>query len=425
MRAERWPLHPLPYPDEALSSWLRRIAHEYGMDAGLLQVSGLGREPLDPDALDTDPPDDLIEAVARRTGSMVAAVRATTVAGYMPLLIDAGAAEEGLLWSYAKQFTTLRRNACAAGAARKAGFVPWLPRDPGARSLVCPRCLAEDREPYRRIHWRLAWMASCPIHGVLLQRLGDGLSPIAAGLAADRAVLLEEVPAPTELAFVDSPTLQAVTTGLVGLPNGERVHGGVWLRKLRRLIDELMAPTSVGGSPSVEEAWRRLGLERGEGVPTHRKPFELLTDQERVRALTVAGAAVEGLLEGSLAPATKRAPRQDREFLVPVPKALDDQPVRPRSRATRGRHQGLPSPGSLGRAAEDTIKEMQADPACARSVYAMLTLGGRASAAHIARVDEFFRELGIALPPPPRSHPLRGVGAGPPSARRNCPGFAR
>lgn len=425
MRAERWPLHPQPYPDEALSSWLRRIAHEYGMDAGLLQVSGLGREPLDPDALDTDPPDDLIEAVARRTGSMVAAVRATTVAGYMPLLIDAGAAEERLRWSYAKQFTTLRRNACAAGAARKAGFVPWLPRDPGARSSVCPRCLAEDREPYRRIHWRLAWMASCPIHGVLLQRLGDDLSPIAAGLAPDREVLLEEVPAPTELAFVDSPTLQAVTTGLVGLPNGERVHGGVWLRKLRRLIDELMAPTSVGDSPSVEEAWRRLGLERGEGVPTHRKPFELLTDQERVRALTVAGAAVEGLLEGSLVPATKRAPRQDREFLVPVPKAPDDQPVRPRARATKGRHQGLPSPGSLGRAAEDTIKEMQADPACARSVYAMLTLGGRASTAHIARVDEFFRELGIALPPPPRSHPLRGAGAGPPSARRHCPGFAR
>lgn len=55
-----------------------------------------------------------------------------------------------------------------------------------------------------------------------------------------------------------------MTTGLVELPNGERVHGGVWLRKLRRLIDELMAPTSVGDSPSVEEAWRRLGLERGE-----------------------------------------------------------------------------------------------------------------------------------------------------------------
>ena len=116
MRTERWPLHPPPYPDEALSSWLRRIAHEYGMDAGLLQVSGLGREPLDPDALDTKPPDDLIEAVARRTSSTIAAARATTMAGYIPLLIDAGAAEEGVLWSYVQQFTTLRRNACAAGS---------------------------------------------------------------------------------------------------------------------------------------------------------------------------------------------------------------------------------------------------------------------------------------------------------------------
>ncbi|SMF94999.1 TniQ protein [Methylomagnum ishizawai] len=43
----------------------------------------------------------------------------------------------------------------------------------------CPRCLAEDRRPYFRLHWRLAWHTGCPRHGCrLLDRCPHCTSPI-------------------------------------------------------------------------------------------------------------------------------------------------------------------------------------------------------------------------------------------------------
>ena len=32
----------------------------------------------------------------------------------------------------------------------------------------CPKCLAEDSQPYYRLEWRLAWVVGCEIHGVRL-----------------------------------------------------------------------------------------------------------------------------------------------------------------------------------------------------------------------------------------------------------------
>ncbi|WP_371873110.1 TniQ family protein [Geomonas silvestris] len=51
---------------------------------------------------------------------------------------------------------------------------PWI-LAVGARNRIrhgglqfCPRCLAEDRIPYYRLHWRFAWHSGCQKHRVLL-----------------------------------------------------------------------------------------------------------------------------------------------------------------------------------------------------------------------------------------------------------------
>ena len=46
--------------------------------------------------------------------------------------------------------------------------VPVGTRMAGQGSAYCPRCLAEDVEPYFRLSWRLAFLCSCPFHGCSL-----------------------------------------------------------------------------------------------------------------------------------------------------------------------------------------------------------------------------------------------------------------
>ncbi len=47
----------------------------------------------------------------------------------------------------------------------------WCPWQASAQRHMrtCPLCLRYYARPYRRIYWRLAWLCSCPDHGVLLE----------------------------------------------------------------------------------------------------------------------------------------------------------------------------------------------------------------------------------------------------------------
>jgi hypothetical protein len=47
--SKRWPLHPLPYPDESLLSWIIRISSLYDMDPPELLAYEFG---IDLDVLD-------------------------------------------------------------------------------------------------------------------------------------------------------------------------------------------------------------------------------------------------------------------------------------------------------------------------------------------------------------------------------------
>ncbi|MDV8015512.1 TniQ family protein [Rhodococcus sp. IEGM 1241] len=79
----RWPVHPAPIPGEALTSWLARIAHKYGISVDIL-ASDLGYAIGRDDDLDLAPPAGFAEKVADRTGVAVADIRAMTISGHTP-----------------------------------------------------------------------------------------------------------------------------------------------------------------------------------------------------------------------------------------------------------------------------------------------------------------------------------------------------
>jgi len=75
-------------PEEALSSWIARLAAAMGVRNEDILVAGLDMPPLTDDQLDYQPPPALLTRLVERTTVPVDALRAMTVEGYVPLLID-------------------------------------------------------------------------------------------------------------------------------------------------------------------------------------------------------------------------------------------------------------------------------------------------------------------------------------------------
>lgn len=147
-----------------------------------------------------------------------------------------------------------------------------------------------DALPYVRLHWRLAWMASCPLHGEMLV-------PVAVPSWLIQ-LLREREPnrAAPDLLALDRITLGAVANGTATLPRGGgQVPGGARLRALRTLLNEVARPMVWSGHPGRDElarAWMRTGrmfdARQGWGVDT----FEHLPPERRGVLLQIAGAVV-------------------------------------------------------------------------------------------------------------------------------------
>ena len=83
----RWPVHPAPVTGEALTSWLRRIAHRYGAEVEDL-VLDTGFCISRPGDLDVAAPEEFINQLAGRTRTGTDTIRAMTLGGQTPWLLD-------------------------------------------------------------------------------------------------------------------------------------------------------------------------------------------------------------------------------------------------------------------------------------------------------------------------------------------------
>lgn len=143
--SQLWLYHPKPLPDELLSSWLVRIAHGHSMKLQTFCRVALGKgQDLWFRDIDRQAPDWLIRALSEHTGVGLRAIRRTSLLDY-----------KGVLY---------RRY-------RWSGHQHWLlPLNMVDTSFhhhgmqYCPLCLAEDKEPYFRKRWRVAFYTMCIKH---------------------------------------------------------------------------------------------------------------------------------------------------------------------------------------------------------------------------------------------------------------------
>ncbi len=355
-------------------------------------VAGLDMPLLTDDQLDDQPPLTLLTRLAARTTVPVEALRAMTVESYVPLLIDRLTPAPDLMQTYASQYWFFVRPE-SRPLRGSLELVPWQASGP-PRRWTCPGCLRDDARPYRRLYWRVAWMGSCPAHGVLLEER-PGL------LWAQEHAPAQTAVAHPDLRFVDGLTWQAITGGTVVLPNGRRLHGGSWVRMVRAMLEELgltmQEARQARGPLRVFWTTHGLGYRQGLGRP---RPFELYAPARQRLLLTVGGTALRMLCTGQVASrspwATLLAPCVSQDELL-------SRPVPPRG----GRHNtwARAAPPPLGALLQQWVEVCRADPASAVQMRQWLLAGSRRHSDPVAYVDQLLTELGIPLRPVVTSAP--------------------
>jgi hypothetical protein len=363
MRPPRWPLHPPPGPLEALSSWLARLAELYALPPAELLTSNLGLVGLTvPGDLDRDPPAAMLAALAERTGVDLARIRATTLAGWRPWLLDTldASDRQASFDNYVRAHSVLLAPRAGVGNALSRYQLwrgPWLPRY--RHHQTCPVCAGRPGRT-RALFDRLPLMASCAEHGC---RLEDAATVNIEMILHGRPP--ELVPVAEPLGTLDRYTQQALLTGRVSLP-GRDLHAGVWFRLLRTLLHEVsLSPGTVGrrDGGTLELVWKTAGHPVRAGLKLW-QPYEYLAWPVQKAMLRAAAVAVQLAAEGRITA---------RGVLGPA--------IRP---PTPGRvyNGDRPSPyrnvwRDLAHAARDTMNRARTDRAAARQLLDLATTNRR------------------------------------------------
>lgn len=150
LRHSRFLLHPRPLPDELLSSWLVRVAHEHNTEPATFVNLYLPRwrDILWTRDIDVSADRDLLEALGHKSGFDYDTLFNLTLRSY-----------EGYL---AENLTTKTRNFFiqAVGNQSRVKIKHGL--------RYCPLCLKEDEIPYFRKRWRVSFSTACIVHRCFL-----------------------------------------------------------------------------------------------------------------------------------------------------------------------------------------------------------------------------------------------------------------
>jgi hypothetical protein len=293
----RWPLHPPPYPGEALSSWLTRIARALAIPPALLlrHNAAIHQKTATGYHLDFDPPEPMIRSLAESTGQEFNAVCRLTARGYVPSMLDSLDATPNSVAKYTHGLAILLP--IGHRPARHPPVLPWYSSRRFRQPHGCRNCLAEATEPYLRLHWRFPWMLTCPLH----QRR---LEPFALQIPAARTTQASWVHheshtavAPSPLLRLDAITHQAITGGICVLPCG-KVPGALWLRLLRTVLDELAVGIANAGrcGQTLKMMWSGVGHGYGYYLLPWR-PYEHLDQKYQELFMLMAAKAFTDAFE--------------------------------------------------------------------------------------------------------------------------------
>lgn len=140
-----WPAHPHPHKGECLSSWIVRCAQHNGLKAQTFCVQNFGHEhQIWNRDIDRLAPKWLLIAMAEKTGTAKSTTFKTTIKFYENRLYPKLHPASQLRWIIPLKLYHRQHN--------------------GFGQQYCPKCLAQDDEPYFRLMWRIAFYTFCPIH---------------------------------------------------------------------------------------------------------------------------------------------------------------------------------------------------------------------------------------------------------------------
>ena len=144
----RLPYHVEPAHEEALVSWLVRLATRFGVSVQiLLRALGVKAE-LDRGSLGWfRPAPAILDAIAARTGVDIHRLRKMTLCEWAPMIQK----DEGM-----EGFGASRQLSAATLRTTKQPM------------FLCAQCLCGEPEPFLRLSWMLGWTALCPQHHTVL-----------------------------------------------------------------------------------------------------------------------------------------------------------------------------------------------------------------------------------------------------------------
>lgn len=144
-----WPAHIKPQPDELLSSWIVRLAMAHAMKLHTFCSLVWSREKqIWNRDIDKCADDSIIQLISDRTGTSRQRVFETCLEAYAGRVYEKHNSRGNTLWLM------------PVGIYHRTRTLYGL--------QFCGQCLAEDKAPYYRRAWRLAFMTVCEKHQTLL-----------------------------------------------------------------------------------------------------------------------------------------------------------------------------------------------------------------------------------------------------------------
>jgi TniQ len=234
-----WPVHLKPKDDELLSSWLVRLAIAHGMKLhSFCSLTWPGKQIWNRD-IDKSADAEVGQTLSEKTGTPLERVRATMLSAY-----------ESVLYERHNHFGP-------TSWIMPIGIYHRIRKQFGLQ--YCPRCLAEDKEPYYRRKWRLAFMVVCERHHILLHdrcpeceepvnfhrdELGNHRKLVADSLTLCHACRFDlqtiqsrlHAPATPDEAKFTARLLQAMDAGSIQLSEGVLTYSHLFFTGLRQLI---------------------------------------------------------------------------------------------------------------------------------------------------------------------------------------------
>jgi hypothetical protein len=398
---KRWPIHPVPYVDESLFSWIIRIAKIYEVyPEDLLKYEfDIELEVNELYIIDINPPVNLLDKLSQYTGIDVSKIRTLTAHSYVPLLIDAveplNSESEGnpnSFSDYVNQFNIFPRKRNHyyndnSDLVMGSNWIPWFDSKHFVNTFGCEACLKKDKEPYLRLYWRFPWMMTCPFHKQLLKQVKlYSFTNHIEFYFMQNAELSHSI---DNLCIIDEITLQAVIKGFVKTPAGY-LHGGVWLRLLRSLIEELsllQKNFSQEVLNVIRSLWKALGLFWRDGFYRY-KVFEECDGDKQLILMLIASSALQSIFNNQIKFSTNG-------IKLLTPELIDNKDLC----SVYPGYITKPEPLSLktiDALMDDVLTSMRSDPKVViefRNIIKAFDKSGKS----LASVDKNLKELGIQV----------------------------